>query len=752
MTHLPPIRQVAEALGLAIKREGAYAYIQCPAGRHEHDEKGPKCHVGGGKEIAHCFKCDWSANAVGLVKIVNGLDAKDAFAWLRERFPAYTGDSGAAVRRADPIQELADRRGWKREALAALGCTATKDGVKFPMRDERGKIVGKKVRRADGGLIDGHKSHSEKGGHLGLFLSAFPLPEGVALVTEGEPDTCAALSADWPVVVGTAGSHPGEIGERALQRLLATREAVLAPDPGESGRAWLGRVGTLLANVQCRVRYIPADAKHDLDARLRQVADAKTTLQKLASEALPWEESAGRATGEYRRTDAGNGELIAALYGDKLRFDHKRQRWLMWAEHWWRPDPDDELHRLAVEAARHRHREAASLDDKAERAAETKWAAASESKAKQDAALFLAAAFAPIADRGEGWDENPNLLGCANGVVNLATAALEEGSPDQRVTLNTGLPYLPDAGCPRWRQFLREVFAGDAELIGFVQRAVGYSLTGHTYEQCFFLCHGSGANGKSIMLGALGMVMGSYGGNTPFSTFELARRGSIPNDVAALCGKRLVTSSETTRALRLNEGRVKSLTGGDPITARFLNKEFFTFEPQFKLWLAVNDLPRVEDTSHGFWRRVRLVPFNVRFEGASEDRFLRYVLREEYPGILAWAVCGCKEWQVAGLEPPASVVEATADYQAESDPLAEFIATRCVESPEACVMGAAFYGEYLDWAHEQHVREQDKLSSRRFGEEMARRFTKGQERVANRVGMVYRGVGLIQRDEGAYGE
>ncbi|HXH21600.1 MAG TPA: phage/plasmid primase, P4 family [Dehalococcoidia bacterium] len=180
------------------------------------------------------------------------------------------------------------------------------------------------------------------------------------------------------------------------------------------------------------------------------------------------------------------------------------------------------------------------------------------------------------------------------------------------------------------------MFEGDEELIDFIWKAVGYSLSGDTSEQCLFICHGSGANGKSVFLGTIRALAGDYAFNAPFSTFELQNRTTIPNDVAPLASKRLVTAAETNDGTRLNEARLKALTGGDPISARFLHREYFSFIPEAKYWLAVNYRPRVDDLSYGFWRRVRLVPFTCTFIG-NQDKHLAAKLVRELPGILAWS-------------------------------------------------------------------------------------------------------------------
>ncbi len=302
--------------------------------------------------------------------------------------------------------------------------------------------------------------------------------------------------------------------------------------------------------------------------------------------------------GPFPLTDAGNAELFAALYGHILRFDHARNRWLIWEEHRWAPDSDGEVRRLAKKAARVRYRTALDIEDLDLRGKTASSAVRSESRQRLDACLALARSEHPIADSGMTWDPDPYLLGVANGVVDLRTGMIRSGHPDDRLTMQVPVQYHVKAECPRWQQFLHQVFQRDGELIGFVQRALGYSLTGSVREQVLFLCYGTGSNGKSVFLDMLRNVLGDYAMNIPFTVLELQQRPSLTNDLASMAGRRLVTSSETNESTRLNEARIKALTGGDPITARFLYSESFTYEPVAKFWLAVNHLPRVRDDSY----------------------------------------------------------------------------------------------------------------------------------------------------------
>lgn len=416
----------------------------------------------------------------------------------------------------------------------------------------------------------------------------------------------------------------------------------------------------------------------------------------------------------FLRTDAGNAELFAALYQDKLRYDHTRGRWLVWGKHWWLEDQADQVLQMAKRAARVRYTSATNIADEKEREAEMSWARKSESKTALQAALTLAKSERPLSTTGEEWDSDPWALGVKNGVIDLCTGKIREGKPSDLITMHTDVVFDPSARCPRWLSFLNDIFGGDQELIDYVHRAVGYCLAGLTIEQILFLCCGFGSNGKSTFLELLRYVLGDYAYSVPFSTFELKARSAIPNDVAALPGRRFVTVLETNESAPLNEARLKLLTGCDPVTARLLYHEFFTFTPMAKFWLATNHKPPVADDSPGFWRRIRLIPFLRQFVGDRADKDLLSKLKAEAPGILRWAVDGCLLWQREGLGLPAVVTAASQAYREENDPIGEFLDECCEIAPDATVTAGELWSEYLQWAAENLERPLDRkvLSAR----------------------------------------
>jgi len=445
----------------------------------------------------------------------------------------------------------------------------------------------------------------------------------------------------------------------------------------------------------------------------------------------------GHQTEEVRLTDTGNARLLATLYGDVLRYDHRRGKWLLWNIHRWERDHDGQIARWVVESAQKRYSDASTILDLKERTRVANWAIASESRQKIEACMALARNFLPIADNGDAWDREPWLLGVPNGVVDLRTGELRAGRPEDRITMTTGVEFKPETKCPRWERFLTEVF-GDADFTDWLHRGLGYSISGDTTEQCIFIGYGVGGNGKGVFNSSLGYVLNDYAHTAPFSTFEQYQRAGIPNDLACLEFKRFVSSSETNDNARLNEARIKALSGCDTITARYLHQEFFSFQPHLKLWLFVNHRPKVVDDSFGFWRRVRLIPFTKQFTGKADDRRLSEKLRAEAPGILVWLVRGCLEWQRRGLDPvPECVRVATQEYKQESDPLAAFIADKCVENRQASTQAADLYRAYQQWAGTEGMGPREILTSTAFGRRMGDKYQRATGAVRH-----YLGIGL----------
>lgn len=420
----------------------------------------------------------------------------------------------------------------------------------------------------------------------------------------------------------------------------------------------------------------------------------------------------------YALTDVGNAERLVDVHGRDLRWVQRWKTWLVWDGRRWRRDETLELERRAKGVVREMFTEAAKLPSD-ERKPYVQHAVQSEGMSRLDAMTRLARSVTGVPILHDALDQTPMLLTVRNGTVDLRTGDLRPHDRGHLGTKLADIAYDPAAQCPTWLATLNVIFSGDAALLGYFQRAVGYSLTGDTREQVLHLCYGSGANGKSTVLDVMADLAGEYGCAADFSTFLEQGNSSGPrNDVARLAGARLVRSSEVGEGKKLNEGLIKSLTGGDVVSARFLYSEDFEFKPQFKLWLAANHKPVIRGNDHAIWRRVRLIPFEVTIPPEQRDGQLPDKLRAELPGILAWAVAGCLEWLAEGLRPPDRVMAATEEYRTESDSLGAFLAEECEAGQYHEVRAGDLYAAYKRWAKENGEWE---MSNQAFGRRITER-------------------------------
>ncbi|MFZ8828767.1 MAG: phage/plasmid primase, P4 family [Armatimonadota bacterium] len=397
-------------------------------------------------------------------------------------------------------------------------------------------------------------------------------------------------------------------------------------------------------------------------------------------------------------TDLGNAERLVRLFGDRIRFV-PQWGWLVWdGKRWARDAGHQRITELAEETVRQIYREAAETDNPEERAKLAKWAVASESRQRIAAMIDLAAPMC-LASPDE-FDADDWLLNLENGVLNLRTLEFLPHDPNWRLTKLAPVPYDPNADCPKWKAFLQRIFNNNERLIRFVQRAVGYSLTGSTREQCLFFLYGTGANGKSTFLEVIRALLGDYAVTAEFSTFVADRKGSVRNDIARLHSARLVTAIEVGEGKRFAEELIKTLTGGDTVAARFLYREFFEFRPRFKVWLAANYKPEIRGSDYAIWRRLRLIPFTVTIPPEEQIPNLAEQLKEELAGILNWALEGLRDWLANGLQPPPEVTEATEAYRAEMDIVGLFVQDACITDPTAVTPSKTLYDAFREWCAE----------------------------------------------------
>lgn len=397
----------------------------------------------------------------------------------------------------------------------------------------------------------------------------------------------------------------------------------------------------------------------------------------------------------FGETDADNARRFIERYGGITLFTPGRG-WLIYDGRAWVTDNLGKRNVLADKTMDLIVDEEKYLAGSAEKLARRGFATRSKSNGARDRMLESARHLLTVSDAI--FDSDPYAVNVLNGTIDLKTAILHAHDSRDYITLLAPVSYDPDAPCRLFKKTLHRALKGNIKLKGYVQRAVGYSLTGNTTEQVCFFLHGPGKTSKSTIVNTIRGTLGKYGKHTPTETL-LAKKfdSNISNDLARLKGARLVTAIEAHFNRDLDEAKIKAITGGEPITARFLFKEFFEFQPEFKLWLVSNDYPRVRDTSGAFWRRVRVIPFDVEIPDEDIDKELPEKLKKERPGILAWAVRGALRWQRMGLGSMKAIENATNKWRQALDHVERFVADYCVVKPKGSEMAQPVFDRYVQW-------------------------------------------------------
>jgi putative DNA primase/helicase len=566
------------------------------------------------------------------------------------------------------------------------------------------------------------------------------------ILAEGEK-TAGAIAEAGYLAAGTVGSkastHP------AVYQLLAKYDLTIAPDNDEPGRAQMAAVAReleLLGAPRLRIIQPPEDAPKgwdladvDVDERRRLIGEARELLGfGLVEPAAEPSEAPAHLVKQSRAA-----WHFAQMAGDRVRFDHGRGRWLVWSGHRWQPDEDGSIERLWLAVLADRYRLALAADDRERQRLLAEVQTAGATNSAVSAGLELAASFEPIATRADAWDPDPMLLGCENGVVDLRTGDLRAGRPEDMISRSTLIAYSPGADCPRWQRFLREVFAGDDELVEWFARLIGSSLVGRSKE-LLPVHHGRGNNGKSVAIRTLRRAFGEYAVVVAVETLVNAKReaGAATPDLMVLRGARIAFATEPDKTARLRGGTLKRLVSIDQMTGRGLYGAPSSWEPTHALHLATNHLPAADDATEGFWRRIALVPWAVRFakpgeDGLPEDVNLAETLAGEAPGILAWAVRGAVAYAGGrSLWPfPAAVRAKTDGYRADEDKLGAFVAARVIYDSGAAVALNALFAAYETWCIEEDVPLPERFKRRAFGayfEDRGRveRFKDSADRVA----------------------
>jgi putative DNA primase/helicase len=403
-------------------------------------------------------------------------------------------------------------------------------------------------------------------------------------------------------------------------------------------------------------------------------------------------------------TDQGNARRVVEAHGNDLRFCHPWKSWIVWDGTRWRLDDTAEVVRRVKQAQAAFYKRALadlkpdSKDKKDDALKEFNHALKWEDAKRVANCLDLMRSEPEIPILPADLDADPFLLNVANGTIDLHTGALRTHCREDLITKLAPVAYDHRAACPLWLKFLARIMAGNQRLIAYLQRVVGYCLSGDVSEQCLWFFHGTGANGKSTFLTTILAMLGDYGIQAVSDLLMVKNHESHPTERADLFGRRFVATIETEEGKRLAEALMKQVTGGDKVRARKMRQDFFEFSPTHKIFLAANHKPVVRGCDLAVWRRIKLVPFAVTIPDHEKDKTLPVKLAGELSGILNWAVAGCLDWRRHGLDEPEEVRVATDAYRSESDLLASFIEAVCEVLPQACVKSSALLGAYQDWS------------------------------------------------------
>lgn len=513
-----------------------------------------------------------------------------------------------------------------------------------------------------------------------------------------------------------------------------------------------GQRDMLLTSLAGSMRRRGASPRAILEAlRIENASRVRPPLDELQLQKIA--KSIGEkdpAQEDQNLTDLGNARRFVVQHHERLRsiLTKKSSPWYIWLGTHWEPDKTGEAMRLAKQTVRSIHDEAERIQDEEKRAAIEAHAFKSEGAERIRAIVDLAKTEPEISLREDQLDRDLWLFNVQNGTIDLQTNKLLKHKKFDYITKLSPVEFNRKARAPRWLGFLEDIFAGDRALIGFIRRAVGYTLTGDVREHCLFFCHGRGRNGKSTFLETIRELMSDYSVQADFATFQSTRNDGPRHDLARMRGSRMVSAIEAHAERSFDATVLKQMTGGDTVTARNLYESSFEFRPQFKLWLAANHLPLVHEQTEAFWSRIFMIPFTVVIPAHKRKKNLGRQLVKELPGILNWALEGCEEWRKNGLMAPDTVRKAIDDYKEEYDVLSEYMKERCRLNEKEWTTRSALYQSFADWWME--TRGRNPLSHTAFNRMIGERTD---IRPRKREGVRgWRGVGIIDARSGYGGK
>ena len=663
--------------GVTCEREGQWQ-ARCPA----HEDKNPSLSVGIGDDGRVLLDCKAGCSFDAVVQAL-GLRKADLF-------PSDNGRAKANVhKRIVAAYDYTDAQG---ELLYQC--------VRFEPKDFR-------QRRPDG---NGGWFWNLNGTPKVLYRLRDIIdadPSELIVICEGEKDAEALCALGFVATTCPMGAGKWRLVEDAI---LAGRRVAILPDRDDAGRKHALDVATHLHGRATEVRIVglPGTGKDVSDwiesggtaADLVKLIEAAPIFSPKAEAEAKATPTMTSASSGFARTDSGNAEALADRYGDRIRWS-QGVGFCIYVDGRWTPDTTGEVHRLAMDTIRAMHREAAKLSD-AERKERIAHALRSESDARINAMLNRARYLEGIAVDDRAWDRDPWLFNTSTGTIEIDPETGEHRhrrhDPADLITKLAPIAYDPEATCPRFTRFLRDIFCDDDDLIRFAQRAVGACLVGIP-EEVLHVGHGLGENGKTTFCNALANAFGDYMVTMPQKFLAQKYGETVPHDLMDLRGARLAISHEPDQRMTLDESKVKYITGRDEIKARKLYHDLMTFSPSHTLLLLTNHKPTVRTQTRAIWRRIKLWPFDFTVPPGTKDATLPEKLKAEASGILNWLLIGCAEWVSAGrdCDPPEAIQTATDEYQRDEDIIGDWLGA-CTKSGPARTAFADLYGSYEGWA------------------------------------------------------
>jgi putative DNA primase/helicase len=563
------------------------------------------------------------------------------------------------------------------------------------------------------------------------------------VLAEGEKCAQALITAG---VVATTAMHGANAPvDKTDWSPLAGKAVLIWPDRDKPGWEYAGHAAQAILQTgatSCHILYPPDEAPQGWDAADAisdgfDVAAFLTHGPRLQIHATDGVDDSTALDESVWGTEDALALAFTRRYHRDWRYVATWGRWLVWDGHRWRTEETLAASDLIRHVCRHAAMHAATRSDSPRLA--TKLAAASTVSGVER----LTRADRRHAATTSEWDIDPWLLNTPGGVIDLRTGRQRPHERADRMTRVTTATVGGQA--PAWRQFLEVATGGDQDLQAYLQRTAGYCLTGLTQEHALFFLYGTGANGKSVFVNTLATILGDYATSAPMDTFMEARNDRHPTDLAGLRGARFVSAIETEQGRRWAESKVKNLTGGDKISARFMHQDFFEYPPQFKLVIAGNHKPALRNVDEAMKRRLHLIPFTVTIPPERRDGQLTAKLLAERNGILAWAVQGCLAWQHEGLKPPTSVVSATDEYFEAEDALGRWMEERCERTATAKALTAELFADWKRWAESAS---EFAGTQRRFSDLL---ITRGVQKWRNSFGVRgFKGIGLKTQPTPAY--